>query len=77
MKFKEFSAWCNERAFDGCWGYNTALVCIDALQKVHEAPFWRREKVWQRINEEFKIVEGFVIPTNRKISEAFGNGDTM
>lgn len=25
MKFKEFSAWCNDRACDGCWGMTEAI----------------------------------------------------
>jgi hypothetical protein len=72
MTFKEFSAWCNERAADGCWGLNTAKICIKIIDKVQKERFWRREKAWQAINDELQIEKLIVIPINKKIKEIFG-----
>jgi hypothetical protein len=69
MTFKEFKLWCNERSYDACWGFTTAITCAYALQEVHQAPFWKREKVWQEVNQKYRIVEYFVNPTNKKIEE--------
>jgi len=43
MKYKEFSSWCNERACDGFWGLETAIVCIDIINRIQSKPFWKRE----------------------------------
>lgn len=69
MTYKEFKEWCNERACDGLWGFNTVITVINVLEEVKLSPFWKREKVWQKINKEHKIVEKIVEPTNRKIEE--------
>ena len=70
MTFKQFVAWCNERSCDGLWGFNTIVNCICALEECYQAPFWKREKVWQAVNKEHNIVLNFVEPTNRKIEES-------
>lgn len=75
MTFKEFKAWCNERSCDGLWGFTTVINCIAVLDEVHKAPSWRREKVWQQINKEHRIVEKFVEPTNKKIAEYLRSED--
>lgn len=72
MPYKAFRAWCNDRASDGCWGLNTALICIDVMGIVQMVPFWRRERVWQRLNKLCRIEEDWVNPTNRKIEELRG-----
>lgn len=46
MKFKEFSAWCNERACDGCWGMTEAIICTNLCSDIYKFPFWKREKYW-------------------------------
>lgn len=48
MRFKEFVAWCNERACDGYWGMMQAITCIDILEQIRKKPFWRREKNLER-----------------------------
>lgn len=70
MKFKEFISWCSDRASDGMWTSNTALVCMEAARYVHGKPFWKREKVWQQYNEDWKIVEILVNGTNGLIESA-------
>lgn len=45
MKFKEFEAWCNQRACDGCWGVLEAMTCIDILNTINRKWFWKREKL--------------------------------
>lgn len=69
MTFREFTAWCNERACDGRWGFNTVINCINAMNDVKLSPPWAREAAWRRINKERNIVECFVKPTNKKIEE--------
>lgn len=59
MKFKEFVAWCNERACDGMWGVNEAMACIEVMKYVRSKPFWRREKEWQKLNSDWRIDEIF------------------
>lgn len=45
MTFKEFTAWCNERACDGRWGMVEAMVCIDLMAEIRKLSFWKREKI--------------------------------
>ena len=52
MKYKEFIAWCNARAADGCWSLNTAIVCSQIMDRINKLPFWKREKEWQKMREE-------------------------
>lgn len=70
MTFKEFVAWCNERACDGCWGMNTAMVCIDVMSEVrkHSRLGFRRERFW-RENFESDVLEQIVNPINEKIEK--------
>ncbi|MBQ8393820.1 MAG: hypothetical protein IJX51_08680 [Clostridia bacterium] len=75
MKYKQFLEWCNERACDGFWGFNTITICIEVIKTVNKHPFWEREKAWQKINEELKIVENIVEPTNKKIEEYIGESE--
>ena len=58
MKYKEFVAWCNDRAADGCWDYITAVVCIRIMDCINNLPFWKREKERQKIND---VVERDVV----------------
>ena len=69
MKFKEFSAWCNNRACDGCWGMKEAIICSEVCSDIYKLPFWKREKRWEevKIEIESKIVE----PINKMILERF------
>lgn len=55
MKYKEFVAWCNERACDGQWGLRMACACIDIMKQINKKPFWKREKAWQAVDAEFNI----------------------
>lgn len=69
MTFKEFVAWCNERACDGCWGSNVVMLALDVIPLVNEVPFWKREKVWQKLNAWIGIEEQIVKPLEAKIKE--------
>lgn len=73
MKFKEFVAWCNERARDGCWGMREAMTCIDIMEEIRMKPFWKREKFW-RENYMEQVVCKIINPINQKIEEIFGKG---
>ena len=68
MKFKEFDAWCNQRACDGCWGMLTAMVCIDLIEKMRNVPFWKREKVWKEKYEQ-QVMDEIVNPIGEKMKE--------
>ena len=68
MSYKEFCAWCNDRASDGCWGMLTAITCIDIMREVRKHPFWRREKIW-RAEWEQRVLTEIVNPINKKIAE--------
>lgn len=67
MKFKEFVNWCNERACDGCWSMETAILCIGIIEEIRKIPFWRRKKIWAE-QEKF-ILEEIVQPINQKMKE--------
>jgi hypothetical protein len=69
MTFKQFKAWCNERACDGCWSFNVVTFCIEIIKDVKKQPFWRREKHWQKLNEMFDIENKVVNHINAKIEE--------
>ena len=72
MTFKEFEAWCNQRACDGCWGMLDAMVCIDIIEKVRKQRFWTREKFWQEKYSD-DVMEQIVSPIERKIEEVMEN----
>lgn len=77
MKYKEFAKWCNQRACDGFWGSKEAMVCITVGSEIQKQPFWRRERMWQGMNEIFAIEKDIVIPTNQKIAEVLGGDVTF
>lgn len=60
MKYKEFVAWCNERACDGQWSGQMALVCTHIIADIRMLPFWKREKAWQNVNCKYQIERNFV-----------------
>ena len=70
MKYKEFVAWCNQRACDGCWSMGTALYCIGIMRKIDSLPFWKREKEWRKIKDEVEKNVVSVIET--KIKQVYG-----
>lgn len=74
MTFKEFTAWCNDRACDGCWGMQTAIFCIEIGRAIRKQPFWKREKMWQKLNAEHAIEETVIKPISQKIKEVYGHG---
>lgn len=76
MKFKEFSEWCNNRACDGCWGMKEAIMCSNICKEIYKLPFWKREKAWKDLYENF-ITTNVVIPINNKIKESKECGGTQ
>ncbi len=68
MKFKEFKRWCNDRAFDGCWGSIEALSCISIMETINQKPFWKREKIWKDVYEA-SVVNHIINPINKMIKE--------
>lgn len=71
MKYKEFRAWCNQRACDGCWSMMTTMFCTHIIGEVKKIPFWKREKVWKEKYEE-EIMRDVVEPIEKKIKEVYG-----
>lgn len=47
ISFKQFSAWCNERAADGKWGMDNAIECSRLCSDMYKVFFLKREKVWK------------------------------
>lgn len=73
MTYKEFVAWCNERACDGCWSANTAIYCIEVMEKINALPFWKRKKEWLKVKN---IIETDVVAViNAKIQEMKGGAE--
>lgn len=68
MKYKEFRNWCSDRAADGCWGMNEAIICIGVMSDINALHFWQREKIWNELYKD-EIVNKIVKPTNEKIKE--------
>ena len=66
MTFKEFTAWCNERACDGRWNMLTAMACIDLMAEIRKIPFWKRERFWKSQYEK-QVLEEIVEPINQRI----------
>lgn len=66
MTFKEFTAWCNERACDGRWDMLTAMVCIEVIEEIRKIPFWKRERFWREQREK-QVLDKIVEPLNLKI----------
>ena len=65
MTFREFGRWCNERACDGIWSLHEAKFCIGILENMFNVPFWKRRKVWKRIENG---VMGVVDPINQRMT---------
>lgn len=68
MTFKQFVAWCNERACDGRWGMLEAVACIDIVKTVRKERFLKREKIWKS-NYEKKVLDEIVNPIETMIKE--------
>ena len=65
MTFKEFIAWCNARAYDGCWGLREAVICLNITKHIYETPFWKRRKAWEAIEKD--VMKNIIDPINEKI----------
>ena len=70
MTYKQYRNWCTERAMDCCWGFQEAKLCLEILGDIDSLPFWKRNKVWKKI--EHKMLYAVIEPTNRKIQEIRG-----
>lgn len=67
MKYKEFRNWCNDRCFDGYWGYREALICLNVISEIDKLPFWKRKKAWKD-KKEF-LVNNIINPINKAIKK--------
>lgn len=69
MTFKKFSNWCNDRAADGCWGLQEAVICCGICDKMYNTIFFKRKKKWQELEP---VAVEIVRATNAKIKEVLG-----
>ena len=75
MTFKQFKAWCNNRAADGCWSMRTTMLCIGIITRIDEFHFWEREKVWKRFEKE--VLEFVIVPIDNMMRDVYGHGDPL
>lgn len=73
MPYKEFVAWCNERACDGCWSMETAMYCIKIMDNINHLPFWKRKKEWSKVKDTIETEVVSVI--NAKIQALKGGAE--
>lgn len=66
MTYKEFQNWCNDRACDGRWGIQDAMLCIQTLDVINTTPFWKRKKVWKEFEP---IIDKFMEIWKQKVKE--------
>lgn len=52
MTYKQFVAWCNERACDGIWGRGFAIECALLISQINKLPFWKRQKAFEKVVED-------------------------
>jgi len=71
MKYKEFSAWCTDRAADGCWAKDIAIYCLRLCGYIDSFAFWKREKIWRK-EYEAKIVNTIIEPLDKMRIEMYG-----
>lgn len=71
MTYRQFRAWCNKRAADGCWSMMTAMFCLHIIGEMEKIPFWKRKKVWKEKYEE-EIKRDIVEPIEEKMIEVYG-----
>jgi len=65
MRYKEFVKWCNDRATDGCWDMQTAMLCSGIIKDIQTIKWWNRNKYWKQHYED-EVVEVIVTPINKK-----------
>ena len=69
MEYKEFTDWCNQRACDGCWGLQEAVICLDIIEKVQKTSIFKRKNKWKEVEP---VANEIVTKTNEKIKEVLG-----
>lgn len=67
MKYKEFKNWCNDRAFDGCWGMKEAIISIGIIEDINNTLFWKRKRKWKEVENE--VVTAIIEPINELIEK--------
>lgn len=69
MKYKEFFNWCTERTFDGCWGMQEAVICLDIIEKMKHTSIFKRKTKWL----EFEPVANEIVTNTNEIIERIKN----
>lgn len=68
MTYKEFMKWpgMNRGVF---MTKSQALMCLNALDALYSAPFWKRKKVWAKLNEKNIIVNTVIRPVEARLEK--------
>lgn len=69
MKYKYFIEWCNDRACDGCWGLQEAIICISIIEKMQNTSIFKRKSKWKELEP---VANEIVTEINKKITITFG-----
>lgn len=72
LKYKYFVDWCNQRACDGRWGLQEAVICIHILEEIRETSIFKRKKKWLELEP---VANEIVTEINKKIKEILGETD--
>lgn len=67
MTYKQFKAWCNDRACDGMWGVNEFMACRGIMEHINQKAFWKQEKEWQICNRDSCVEKEIIVPINKRI----------
>jgi hypothetical protein len=49
------------------------MLCIDVLRMIRRLPFWKRKRVWSKVEDE--MLAKVINPINKKIQELRGIAD--
>lgn len=61
VSYKEFKEWCNERACDGRWSFQDAIVSsqiIDRVERIKIRGIFKRKQTMEAREKEFRKIVG-------------------
>lgn len=61
VSYKEFKEWCNERACDGCWSFQDAIISsqiIDQVERIKIRGIFKRKQTIAAREKEFRKIVG-------------------
>ena len=72
MKYKEFKDWCSQRAGDGRWGLQEAMICISIREEMKATSIFKRKSKWAELEP---VANEIVTNTNAIIEKVVGGLD--